>query len=152
MYKRQVFSCSLVWIKEEILLAALRSPMAKAQYRRRVIVTGSGAVSYTHLDLRKNSFEEVFFGPVAEKFRAELARGKIPIPTCARCQLRRLPSRQAVAPAPEVPRRGILLENTVICNVDCIGCCLLYTSWCGGFDLRTGKLILCLWRQVLNSL
>ena len=38
-----VFSCSLVWIKEEILLAALRSPMAKAQYRRRVIVTGSGA-------------------------------------------------------------------------------------------------------------
>jgi MoaA/NifB/PqqE/SkfB family radical SAM enzyme len=73
-------------------------------------------------DLRKNSFEEVFFGPVAEKFRAELARGKIPIPTCARCQLRRLPSRQAVAPAPEVPRRGILLENTVICNVDCIGC------------------------------
>ena len=73
-------------------------------------------------DLRKNSFEEVFFGPVAEKFRAELARGKIPIPTCARCQLRRLPSRQAVAPAPELPRRGILLENTVICNVDCIGC------------------------------
>jgi MoaA/NifB/PqqE/SkfB family radical SAM enzyme len=73
-------------------------------------------------DLRKNTFEEVFFGPVAGQFRAALARGKIPIPTCARCQLRRLPSRQAAAPAPQVPHRGILLENTVICNVDCIGC------------------------------
>ncbi|MGA2247569.1 MAG: sugar transferase [Verrucomicrobiota bacterium] len=35
-----VFSCSLVWLKEEILMAALRSPMAKAQYKRRVIVAG----------------------------------------------------------------------------------------------------------------
>jgi MoaA/NifB/PqqE/SkfB family radical SAM enzyme len=73
-------------------------------------------------DLRKNSFEEVFNGPVAQQFRAELARGKVPIPTCARCQLRRLPSRTALAPAPRLPYRGILLENTVICNVDCIGC------------------------------
>jgi len=30
-------------------------------------------------DLRKNTFEEVFFGPVAQRFRDELARGKIPI-------------------------------------------------------------------------
>lgn len=73
-------------------------------------------------DLRKNSFEEVFFGPVAEKFRAELARGKIPIPTCSRCTLLRLPTRDAQPPKPRLPYRGILLENTVICNVDCIGC------------------------------
>lgn len=38
-----IISCSLVWIKEEILLAALRSPMARAQYRRRVIVAGTAA-------------------------------------------------------------------------------------------------------------
>lgn len=85
-------------------------------------------------DLRTNTFEEVFFGPVAEKFRAELARGKIPIPTCARCQLRRLPARTAAAPAPQVPRRGILLENTVICNVDCIGCARE-----GAANIRTKK-------------
>jgi len=36
-----VFSCSLVWLKEELLIAALRSPMAKAQYKRRVIVAGT---------------------------------------------------------------------------------------------------------------
>jgi exopolysaccharide biosynthesis polyprenyl glycosylphosphotransferase len=38
-----VFSCTLVWIKEEMLMAALRSPMAKAQYKRRVIVAGISA-------------------------------------------------------------------------------------------------------------
>ncbi len=36
-----LFSCSLVWLKEEILIAALRSPMARAQYKRRVIVAGT---------------------------------------------------------------------------------------------------------------
>ncbi|MEI9863456.1 MAG: SPASM domain-containing protein [Limisphaerales bacterium] len=36
-------------------------------------------------DLRKQTFEEAFFGPVAQKFRDDLAKGKIPIPTCVRC-------------------------------------------------------------------
>jgi exopolysaccharide biosynthesis polyprenyl glycosylphosphotransferase len=38
-----VFSCALVWLKEELLIAALRSPLAKTQYRRRVIVAGTPA-------------------------------------------------------------------------------------------------------------
>jgi exopolysaccharide biosynthesis polyprenyl glycosylphosphotransferase len=37
------FSCSLVWIKEELLMLALRSPMALAQYKRRVILAGTAA-------------------------------------------------------------------------------------------------------------
>src|SRR5262249_23668877 len=36
-------------------------------------------------DLNKNSFKEVFFGPVARKFREDLAKGKLPIDTCTRC-------------------------------------------------------------------
>jgi exopolysaccharide biosynthesis polyprenyl glycosylphosphotransferase len=36
-----IFSCSLVWLKEEIVMAVLRSPMARAQYKRRVIVAGT---------------------------------------------------------------------------------------------------------------
>jgi exopolysaccharide biosynthesis polyprenyl glycosylphosphotransferase len=36
-----IFSCLLVWLKEELLLVALRSRMAKAQYRRRIIVAGT---------------------------------------------------------------------------------------------------------------
>src|SRR5689334_5971087 len=30
-------------------------------------------------DLRQNSFKEIFHGPVAQKFRDELAQGKLPI-------------------------------------------------------------------------
>jgi uncharacterized Fe-S cluster-containing radical SAM superfamily protein len=74
-------------------------------------------------DLHKNTFEEVFFGPVAQRFRNELAIGKMPIPTCARCgELRRLSTRKAKPPEVRLPHRGILLENTVRCNVDCSGC------------------------------
>ena len=36
-----IFSCALVWLKEELLLAAMRSRMAKAQYKRRIILAGS---------------------------------------------------------------------------------------------------------------
>jgi MoaA/NifB/PqqE/SkfB family radical SAM enzyme len=79
---------------------------------------GSGHIG----DLRKNSFEEIFFGPVAQKFRDDLAEGKMPIPTCSRCgDLRRL-KKNETPPKPRLPYRGMLLENTVICNVDCIGC------------------------------
>lgn len=74
-------------------------------------------------DLRKNTFEEIFRGGVAQKFRDDLAKGIMPIPTCVRCgDLKRLPSRDAKPPEVKLPHRGMLLENTVRCNVDCIGC------------------------------
>ena len=44
-------------------------------------------------DLNKNSFPEVFFGPVAQRFREELAKGKLPTHdmhaaavTCSECR------------------------------------------------------------------
>lgn len=80
----------------------------------------------------REAFEKVFFGPVARRFREELARGRLPIKTCARCgDLKRVP-RSSLAtlpngeirtgPEPRLPYRGMLLENTVRCNIDCIGC------------------------------
>jgi len=85
-------------------------------------------------DLRKNSFEEVFFGPVAKKFNDELDKGKIPITTCSRCgDLRKLKKNEA-PPKPQLPHRGMLLENTVICNVDCVGCARE-----GAANVRAGK-------------
>jgi MoaA/NifB/PqqE/SkfB family radical SAM enzyme len=85
-------------------------------------------------DLKQNSFEEIFFGPVAQKFRDDLAKGKIPIPTCARCgDLQRL-KKSETPPKPRLPYRGVLLENTVICNVDCIGCARE-----GAANIRTKK-------------
>jgi uncharacterized Fe-S cluster-containing radical SAM superfamily protein len=86
-------------------------------------------------DLRKNSFEQVFFGPVAQKFQAKLAKGKIPIPTCVRCgDFRRMAKGQTEPAKPRLPYRGMLLENTVICNVDCIGCARESAS-----NIRAGK-------------
>lgn len=96
---------------------------------------GSGHIG----DLSKSSFRQVFYGPVAARFREQLAKGKIPIDTCARCgELTRISKRevknfrvpaeagggeQTVAgPVPRLPYRGMLLENTVRCNIDCLGC------------------------------
>jgi uncharacterized Fe-S cluster-containing radical SAM superfamily protein len=98
---------------------------------------GSGHIG----DLKQESFEKVFFGPVAQDFRATLARGKLPILTCTRCgDLRRIERSKipanfpnaAAAPVPSpaeaglppvrLPYRGMLLENTVSCNIDCLGC------------------------------
>lgn len=55
-----IFSCGLVWAKEEILMLAMRSPMAKAQYKRRVIVAGAGDET-AHLSraLRQNAGDEM---------------------------------------------------------------------------------------------
>jgi uncharacterized Fe-S cluster-containing radical SAM superfamily protein len=117
---------------------------------------GSGHIG----DLKKNSFEEVFFGPVARRFRTELAKGKLPIHSCTRCgDLMRVQKSEVkvaadprnghsngeskpnatnsvpmpanagpngpdlfAGPTPRLPYRGMLLENTVRCNIDCIGC------------------------------
>lgn len=81
-------------------------------------------------DLSRNSFEEVYYGPVAQRFREQLAKGKLPIMTCVRCgDLARVPKTQVTkgppmyaGPKPRLPYIGMLLENTVRCNIDCIGC------------------------------
>ncbi|EEF57433.1 radical SAM/SPASM domain-containing protein [Pedosphaera parvula] len=104
---------------------------------------GSGHIG----DLNKNTFEEVFFGPVAQDLRKTLAKGKIPLAACTRCSgLKRIarskipkdfwdgkeklqkgpppstPHDGSDWPAPRLPYRGMLLENTVNCNIDCLGC------------------------------
>jgi pyruvate-formate lyase-activating enzyme len=130
-------------------------------------------------NLRTHSFDEVYFGPVARRFRRELAEGRLPIKTCARCgDLARVPKSEVksipvehgranisrppstiphpsslsqppssnagnsvnpsvagqadtagepenevfAGPRPRLPYRGMLLENTVRCNIDCLGC------------------------------
>src|ERR1043166_6661663 len=73
-------------------------------------------------DLNKNSFPEVFFGEKAQHLRSELAKGKLPILTCARCGDLKRVRKSEVVPEPRLPYRGMLLENTVRCNIDCIGC------------------------------
>src|SRR5579863_332104 len=97
---------------------------------------GSGHIG----DLKQESFEKVFYGPVAYGLRETLAKGKLPIMTCTRCgDLRRISRSKIPAgffdrpqpaktapdselPAIRLPYKGMLLENTVSCNIDCLGC------------------------------
>src|SRR3569833_1196018 len=80
---------------------------------------GSGTLG----DLNQQSFKDIFFGAKAESFRQALAKGKLPIDTCARCgDLRRIKKSKLHEIKPRLPYRGILLENTVHCNIDCLGC------------------------------
>src|SRR5258706_14382909 len=89
---------------------------------------GSGHIG----DLTKTSFEQAFYSPAAQKMRSDLAKGKLPIMTCTRCgDLARVPKSQVdtdasgnlySGPKPRLPYRGMLLENTVRCNIDCLGC------------------------------
>ena len=59
-----IFSCVLVWLKEEILMLALRSPMARTQYKRRVIVAGTAAETCRLRQELKRAGDEI--GIVAE--------------------------------------------------------------------------------------
>jgi hypothetical protein len=87
---------------------------------------GSGHIG----DLNRNTFEEVFFGAAAQRLRRELAQGKLPLKACTRCgDLLRTPKSTVhqgppmyAGPKPRLPYRGMLLENTVRCNIDCLGC------------------------------
>jgi pyruvate-formate lyase-activating enzyme len=73
-------------------------------------------------NLDEDRFEENFLGPTAEAFRQSLARGRLPILTCARCAELRAVREGEEQPAPRLPYRGMLVENTIACNLSCPGC------------------------------
>jgi uncharacterized Fe-S cluster-containing radical SAM superfamily protein len=75
-------------------------------------------------DLTEVSFQQAFEGETAERFRRELAEGRIPTANCVRCQHLKQVSR---AEAREATNRvklphSILVENTSACNLRCLSC------------------------------
>jgi MoaA/NifB/PqqE/SkfB family radical SAM enzyme len=76
-------------------------------------------------DLSRDTLEAVFAGPRASWFRRRLADGRFPIDTCLGCsELRRAPRAEAERHVAEfaIPKRGIMVENTVLCNLSCGSC------------------------------
>ncbi|HNW34752.1 MAG TPA: radical SAM protein [Candidatus Ozemobacteraceae bacterium] len=76
-------------------------------------------------DLSKNSLEEVFRGPTAHAFRTMLAGGRLPILTCSRCvELKTASPEEATRRITEfdLPSQGLMIENTVLCNLNCVAC------------------------------
>jgi MoaA/NifB/PqqE/SkfB family radical SAM enzyme len=82
---------------------------------------GSGQIG----NLKENSLTEIFQGSTAEKFRAGLANRKFPLPTCVHCADLRLVPRQGINTLLSdyhVPHKGIMVENTALCNLRCLMC------------------------------
>jgi uncharacterized Fe-S cluster-containing radical SAM superfamily protein len=82
---------------------------------------GSGHIG----DLQVNTLAEIFSGPTATAFRRSLARGILPIRRCLSCRELTKTSREQARPflsnySP--PTRGIMVENTVQCNLQCVNC------------------------------
>ncbi len=84
-------------------------------------VDGSGRLG----DLRTTPLEDLFVGPAAQRLRRELAAGRLPLDRCAACfHLRTVPRDQALRQIDHyrLPR-GLSVENTVRCNLQCLSCC-----------------------------
>jgi pyruvate-formate lyase-activating enzyme len=83
--------------------------------------SGSGYIG----DLSKQNFNEIFSGNIAGDFRRQLSSGKIPILNCIQCsELRRTDKSKASLHVTDfhLPSKGIMLENTICCNLQCLAC------------------------------
>jgi pyruvate-formate lyase-activating enzyme len=75
--------------------------------------------------LRDRTLAEILAGETASRFRRALAAGTLPTANCAGCSdLRILDPAQAerLAEVHAVPKRSLMVENTVLCNLSCGGC------------------------------
>jgi len=83
-------------------------------------VDGSGHIG----DLNHESLKACLAGPVADRFRSQLAEGRLPIANCARCcDLRMVDKHEAARRADD--RRlpdFLMVENTSACNLRCTSC------------------------------
>jgi uncharacterized Fe-S cluster-containing radical SAM superfamily protein len=83
--------------------------------------SGTGKIG----DLRGQSLTDVFDGPVVRRFLAELAEGLFPTDVCPICsELQPLPREALAAGIPQgsPPSKGIMVENTAVCNLSCDLC------------------------------
>jgi pyruvate-formate lyase-activating enzyme len=81
---------------------------------------GSGHIG----DLREKTFEEIFRDGKAKQFREKLARAEFPLPLCPMCSELRKVQKSEVGRFLydfELPR-GIMVENTILCNFSCRFC------------------------------
>lgn len=82
---------------------------------------GSGQVG----SLREQTLAQIFAGEKVASFQAQLFGGKLPTPNCRGCQELALIPSEKVSNGPghgAVPSAGIMLENTMRCNLNCELC------------------------------
>jgi pyruvate-formate lyase-activating enzyme len=76
-------------------------------------------------DLNVQTWEEIFHGERARLFRKRLARGQYATPICPDCrELQRIRRQDAAyfMTNYQLPRKGIMVENTSLCMLKCLQC------------------------------
>ena len=82
---------------------------------------GSGVIG----NLREQTFQQIFDSEKAKSFRQALSRRRFPLRTCPVCaELSAIPKSEitSVLTGYRVPYRGVMVENTVLCNLRCNFC------------------------------
>jgi len=82
---------------------------------------GSGRIG----TLRKQSLKQIFDGSIAKSFRKALSQRDFPVHLCPICPELSLTSQidaSSILSGYKVPSRGIMVENTVLCNMRCELC------------------------------
>ena len=91
-------------------------------------------------NLSEQTLPEVFHGPIATGYREKLAAGKLPLLKCLRCSDLRTARREEAEKYRteyDLPRQGIMLENTILCNLECTACTNPITAALRGKKLIT---------------
>jgi hypothetical protein len=76
-------------------------------------------------NLNSKSLDEIFSGERASLFRAQLASGKLCVSTCLYCRELTAVSKEELEHyrnSVKPPRRGLMIENTMACNLRCTLC------------------------------
>lgn len=76
-------------------------------------------------NLAEDTLGDIFEGEIAQAFRDDLAVGKLPISSCTACVELTSSTRKLAKEKSKnwkLPRKGIMVENTVVCNYQCLAC------------------------------
>lgn len=76
-------------------------------------------------NLKENSLKDIFAGDKARHLRKSLFNGKLPIPECQGCpELEEIGEDEdkSILETFLPPKNGIMVENTVVCNLGCLSC------------------------------
>ncbi len=75
-------------------------------------------------DLKYQTFSDIYYGEIANRFREKLLDGIFPISVCEGCaELHQLNEKDLpLIRDVSIPKNGIMIENTVQCNLKCLSC------------------------------
>ena len=115
-WRRQVFNCQALNGKSNYNICINSDMTVSCNCND---VDGAGQLG----NLKTTSFENIFFGDKAERFRRLLAQRKLPIVKCAVCPELRLVDATAVPTRDQISCPvGLMVENTSLCNLRCRSC------------------------------